>query len=190
MAFPLWRFIDKWLSGNINTSDNHYISYGETEIYPTSPFDFYVEKIDTNGTSVWKHLYGGIGADAAFSALETNDGGFVFTGYSNSYNGGAPIDLVIFKIDSAGTFLWQHTYGSAGIDIGYEIIKSTVCTGFVITGYTTDSVSGTTNYYVLQLTDSALIEGINEFSVNDDYAFNVSPNPASLAITINYSINA
>lgn len=177
--------------GILVTSDNNYISYGEGQIYPNSPFDFIIQKINAAGTLVWRHIYGGLFADAAFSGLETTDGGFVFTGYSNSYNGGAPIDLVVFKIDSSGTFLWKHTYGSAGIDIGYEIIKSTVCSGYVVAGYTTDSVNSTNNYYVLQLTDSATISNsVSEYSLSDNFNFSLSPNPASSFVSINYCITS
>ncbi len=174
--------------GLLVTTDNNYVSFGEGQIYTNSPFDFIIQKIDSNGTLVWRHNYGGLYADAAFSGIETPDGGFVFTGYSNSYNGGGPIDLVVFKIDSSGTFLWKNTYGSPGIDIGYEIIKSTVCSGYVLTGYTTDSINNTTNYYLLQLTDSATISGVNETIKSDSFVFDVYPNPASFFISINYDL--
>ena len=66
-----------------------------------------------------------------------------------------PIDLVIFKVDSAGTFLWEQTYGSPNIDIGYEIIKSVDNNGFIITGKT--FASGSEQYYVLKLNNTPAI---------------------------------
>jgi hypothetical protein len=182
-AYPYGDTLQNGCQGVLLTSANNYLSYGETEIYPSSPYDFFAEKIDRNGSSIWRHTYGGVGTDAAFSAIETSDGGFVFTGYSNSYNGGAPIDLIIFKIDSSGSFLWEKTYGGAGIDIGYEIIHSTISQGYVITGKT---FNNTEEYYVLQLDENALITGIKDQPLRKENSFEISPNPADRFTELNY----
>jgi hypothetical protein len=168
--------------GLIITSTNDYLSYGETEIFPNSPFDFFVEKMNANGSVLWHYTYGGMFADAAFSAVETSDGGFLVTGYSNSYNNGAPIDLVVFKIDVNGNFLWQKTYGSESIDIGYEIIKSTTSAGFIIVGYTTNSIDFTPDYYLLHINENGLVNAIDKHK--QDTNFTIYPNPVSKIATI------
>jgi Secretion system C-terminal sorting domain len=165
--------------GLILTTDNKYLSFGETEIYPNSPFNFFVEKMDAAGTVLWHYTYGlSQYADAAFSAIEAADGGFVITGYSNSYNNGLPLDLIIFKIDVNGNFLWQQTYGSEGIDIGYEIIRSTIANGYVITGYTTNPINLTQDYYLLQLNENGLTQ-IENASSTSSKNISVFPNPAT-----------
>lgn len=157
--------------GILITSDGKYLSYGETEIYQYSPFDFYVEKIDANGLSIWKYTYGGVNADAAFSAIENDDKSYVFTGYSNSYSAG-PLDLVIFKIDSAGSLLWTRTYGGSGIDIGYDIIKSSD-NGFLITGYTT---ANDVQIYLLHLNQEGIVSIEENYRKKDQ--IKIYPNPA------------
>ncbi len=168
------------------TSDTNLLSYGETEIYPSSAFNFYLQKIDLNGNSLWRYTYGGTGADAVFSVNEDADGGFVCTGYSNSYNGFNPLDLVIFKVDRFGSFLWEQTYGGPGIDIGYEIIKSVDDDGFIITGQT---FSNNNDYYLLKLNNAGLISGISNYENQSGQLSNAFPNPANGAIFINYKLN-
>jgi hypothetical protein len=172
--------------GLLITSDRHYLSYGETEISPFSFFDFYLEKIDSTGNSVWRYTYGGLYADAIFSVREDADGGFICTGYSNSYNGGGPLDLVILKVDQAGNFMWKETYGGAGVDIGFELIKSVDNDGFIITGKTTTTSE---EYYLLKLDNNGII-GIPT-AKNNSKSLNLFPNPASAKFFINFeSLNS
>jgi hypothetical protein len=168
--------------GLLMTSDNKYLSYGETELFPFSAFDFYLEKIDTSGNSIWRYTYGGIYADAIFSVQEDSDGGFICTGYSNSYNGGGPLDLVILKVDQAGGFLWKQTYGGTGIDIGYELIRSVDNNGFIITGktYTTSN-----DYYLLKLDNAGLLSGITHPG-EKKFVINIFPDPAADEIFVSY----
>lgn len=169
--------------GLLLVSDGNYLSYGETEIYPTSPYDFYLEKINPSGGSIWRYTYGGAGSDAIFSVQEDVDGGFVCTGYSNSYNGFGPTDLVILKVDSNGIFQWKQTYGSPGIEVGYEIIKAVDGNGFIITGQT---YVASTEYYLLKLDQNGII-GVPSLERNN-YFSDAFPNPANGIISLKYDL--
>jgi hypothetical protein len=184
----IWDFTygDQWQNGCQGifiTSAGKYLSYGETEIYQFSQFDFYLELIDTNGATIWKRTFGGTEADAAFSVVETPDGGFMLTGYSNSYNSiPGPLELVVFKTDAAGNFQWARPYGSEGIDLGYEIIHS-LDNGYLITGKT--FINNSDDYYLLhldQLGTNSLQEGIE----HDDML--LYPNPAQNRFTVSRSL--
>jgi hypothetical protein len=147
--------------GLLVTSDKRYLSYGETEIFFGSPYNFILELIDSSGASIWRKTPGGPGADAAFSAVEADDKGFILTGYSNSNSGGAaPNDLVVFKIDSLGNIIWTQYYGGSGVDIGYDIIRS-VDNGYLITGKT---FYGDDQFYLLSIDRDGLLTGIKTFS--------------------------
>ncbi|MGZ4116284.1 MAG: T9SS type A sorting domain-containing protein, partial [Bacteroidia bacterium] len=184
-AFTYGDSLQNGCQGVLITSSGDYLSYGETEIFPFSAFNFYLEKIDTNGTSMWRKTFGGTGADAIFSVKEDADGGFICTGYSNSYNGGSPLDLVILKTDAAGNFLWKQTYGGPGIDIGYEIIKSVDDNGFIITGktFTTDD-----EYYLLKLDTNGIVSGIQDRQTNLKSLSDAFPNPCTNQVSIKYNL--
>lgn len=172
--------------GIISTSDGNYLFYGETQISPGSWFDAFLEKIDKNGNSLWKHTYGGSETDAIFSVVEAADGGFVCTGYSNSYNNNHPLDLIILKTDASGKQIWQQTYGGSGIDIGYELIKSVDDKGYIITGKT---FTTSDDYYVLQLNEAGIINGVSdEKKMGTTSLVNIYPNPASHFISITYEL--
>lgn len=164
----IWQYtygdsLNNGCQGIYVTSDNYLISFGETELYPASPYDMFVEKLDTNGVSIWKQYYGNISTtDACFSIAETFDLGYMLTGYSNSFNGGAPIDLAVIKIDSSGNQLWGRSYGGLGVDIGYQIIPS-LDNGFYITGKYFDVEFSDDQYYLLHIDkDSGSVTTISD----------------------------
>ena len=182
---PYGDSLQNGCQGLLLTADGNYLSYGETEIAPASAFDFYLEKIDTNGVSLWKKIFGGIGSDAIFSVINNGTGGYIFTGYSNSYSGSGPLDLVIMNLDSLGNQIWVQTYGGSGIDIGYEIIKSVDNDGFILTGKTVDS---TEQYYLLKLDGSGVVSEIVNYQ-NTFYSIsNAFPNPANISVSMKYDI--
>ncbi|MES2837485.1 MAG: T9SS type A sorting domain-containing protein [Bacteroidota bacterium] len=109
----------------IFTTDNNLLVIGETVVSSlTAKFDNYVQKIDTNGVSLWQKNIGKDGSDAAFSVIETNNK-FYITGYSSS-NTNTPAsgnDLSIVCTDTSGTFIWQYFVGGTGAEIGRRIIE-------------------------------------------------------------------
>ena len=168
--------------GVLVTSAGKFLSYGETEIYPGSPYDFFLDLIDTNGSRIWRRTLGGTGADAIFSVLETSLHEFICTGYSSSYNGNNPIDLVIFKTDPLGNMQWVRSYGDTGIDLGYEIIPARD-SGFIAVG-TSFSTASQNQYYLLHVNDNGLVAAANEISP-ENISFRVYPNPADKKICFN-----
>lgn len=174
----IWDYTygDQWQNGCQGiyiTSQGNYLSFGETEIYQYSPFDFYLELVDTDGNSIWRRTFGGTEADAAFSVAETPDGGFILTGYSNSYNNSpSPINLIVVKTDSAGYMQWFRPYGDEGVDLGYEIIPS-IDNGYLVTGKI--FINNSDDYYLLHL-DQEGTTAATEISAPANML--IYPNPA------------
>jgi len=166
--------INNGCQGILITSKNKYLSYGETEVYLFSPFDFYLQLLDTNGKTLWKKTFGGTKTDALFCAVETSDGGFMFTGYSNSYSPG-PLNLIILKTDSLGNMQWVQNYGDVGIDIGYEIIQS-IYNGYLIAGKTFGSDD---DFYLLHLDTTGMLTNSEQQAIGNQPSVTVFPNPFS-----------
>lgn len=174
----IWDFTygNAWQNGCqglLITGSGKFLSYGETEVGSFSPFDGFMELIDTSGVSEWRYTFGGNVSDAAFSTVENGDGTFTFTGYSNSFNNGNPLDLWVTRVDTSGNMLWTRNYGGNGIDIGYEIIKS-LDNGYLICGHRSDSTN--TQFYLLHLDQAGLLTGFEKDETSEIKVF-AGPNP-------------
>lgn len=71
-------------------------------------------------TDDWPQIYGGNGAEVGQSVQETSDGGFVVTGYTNSFGQGMA-DTWLIKTDKFGNLEWDKTYGGSYNDYGMYI---------------------------------------------------------------------
>lgn len=101
--------------------------------------DAWLVKTDKFGEIEWKKCYGGTGSEAAFSIIQTSDGGYIFTGYSGSNDGDVSgnhgeYDLWIVKIDSTGTIQWQKCYGGTSSEMG-NFITASSDGGYAVAGY-------------------------------------------------------
>lgn len=102
--------------------------------------DCWVIKLDTSGVVQWQKTYGGTLSDNAQCIRETNDGGYIICGYSESFDGDVTGnhgggDCWIFKLDNSGTLEWEKTLGGSSYDFG-QGIKQTSDGGYILTGGT------------------------------------------------------
>lgn len=166
--------------GMMLTSRQRLVSYGETEVYPNSPFDFLLHIYDREGNFLNERTFGGVGAEALFDMTEAPNGDWLGTGYSNSHTGGAlPIDLALIRLDSLGNLIWQRNYGGGGIDIGYSVIPA-LAGGYYIAGRTTLADDQMLLLYVSENGLTAL----NEPHTENRTGLWVYPQPATLSLTV------
>jgi hypothetical protein len=91
--------------------------------------DMWIVKIDASGTIQWQHSYGGNGWDYTYCIIQTDDGGYIFTGFTESNNGDVTVnygrsDVWVVKINQIGTLEWQKSYGGSQDDYGTSICKT------------------------------------------------------------------
>ena len=139
--------------GFIITSDNGYFTFGESIVSLSLPYQFFFQLTDSLGVVKWEKYMGGAGTDAGFSAIETADGGFIVTGYSNSNYINQPIDLVLIKLNNQGDSVWSQYYGGTGIDIGYQIIDC-IGGGHLVAGTTWQNNN---DFYLLKVNDLGVV---------------------------------
>src|SRR5438270_347698 len=65
--------------------------------------------------STWARTYGGSGNEINASVAETNDGGYIDAGVTNSFGVSGRAGSLI-KVDASGNVSWQRTLASGGID--------------------------------------------------------------------------
>jgi hypothetical protein len=97
------------------TTNGGFVMAGYTESYGAGGNDFYLVKVDSNGDTVWTRTYGGSGTETARCVKQTNDGGYVVAGFSNSFGAGH-FDFYLVRTDSNGIALWDTTYGGGEWD--------------------------------------------------------------------------
>jgi len=96
----------------------------------------------------WDHRYGGPLNDFFQVLLQTDDGGFLLCGSSNSNTGGdktdpnnGPPDYWVVKTDSLGLIQWDGDYGGLSNDWFTAAIK-TLDGGYLLGGYSSSGVGG------------------------------------------------
>ena len=124
------------------TSDDGFIIVGETKSYSKGEDDkdLWLLKTDKNGNEQWNKTIGGTETDLGRSFQQTSDGGYILTGYTNSFDSGKG-DVWLIKIDSYGNEEWNKTFGGREADSGVSI-QQTYDDGYIIVGYTFSYAKG------------------------------------------------
>jgi len=135
------------------SDDGGYVIAGYTTSYGAGSYDVYIIKVDSNGNCVWAKAYGGSGYEwGGYGVTKSEDGGYIITGYTDSYGAGN-YDIYIIKVDSNGDCVWAKTYGGSNDDRGYTITKS-YDSGYVIAGDTRSYGAGNSDVYITKIDDN------------------------------------
>lgn len=139
------------IAGNIQDNSQFMHSY------------IFLVKTDSIGDTLWTRYYGQNGGNnQLYSIVQTNDGGYVFTGSTRAafwMDTTIVISDFIVKINSSGDTLWTRTYPNGNFSC--RGINKTNDGGLIITG---SKLSGGWPYLVLAKTDSLGHTGCGEGS--------------------------
>jgi len=109
---------------------------GVLNLISKGSLDFFIQKLDNNGSIIWNKTIGGIGSDQISGLAIDRNENLLLTGHFSDtvdFNPGAGIfnlsitglfswnDIFVQKLDSAGTFLWAVGFGGDGSDNGLAI---------------------------------------------------------------------
>jgi len=97
-------------------------------------------KTDASGDSLWSKTYGGSAFEGVNSVIQTNDGGYLLAGGTDSFGAG-DIDMWLVKTNSLGDSLWSRTYGGYGDDLASSVIQ-TGDGGYLLAGGTVSFGTG------------------------------------------------
>ncbi|MEO8088282.1 MAG: T9SS C-terminal target domain-containing protein, partial [Bacteroidota bacterium] len=139
------------------TSDGGYLLGGtsnsaaggdKTQSTWSGSYDFWIVKTDSAGNIQWDRNFGGTSTEYLYSFCETNGGGYLLGGYSNSGINGDKTQAIkgfgdywIVKINSLGIKQWDVDLGGAGDDNLYSV-EQTTDGGYMLGGWTSSGISG------------------------------------------------
>jgi hypothetical protein len=139
---------DDFVSSTALTNDGGYIISGSTESFGTGTVDIYLIKTDSVGDTLWTKTYGGDSSDYGSSIEQTNDGGYIIAGSTNSFGAGLN-DVYLIKTDANGDTLWTKTFGGNDHDGGSSVCQ-TSDGGYIILGSTFSFGAGEGDVYLIK----------------------------------------
>lgn len=164
------------LIGGNSRSDN---GGDKTEDAYSDPFygntsDYWIVKIDADGNKLWDHRYGGVNFEDEFgNIIQTDDGGYLFTGNSYSPISGEKTEnnlgeeqMWSVKTDINGVVEWDKTLFNNGHDeIGLGMQLNDGCYLFgnqtfsSIAGYKTQNTYAflTNDFWIVKFCDSVAV---------------------------------
>lgn len=157
--------------------------------------DAWVVKLDATGAKLWQKTLGGTLFDFATDIQQTNDGGYIVAGYSNSSDNdviGAQggYDYWIVKLNASGTIQWQKPMGGNFSDKLISIQKTTD-NGYVVAGNTSSidgNITGNHGRYDLWVVKLAADPSLDT-NIFVQSNFSIYPNPVKDILTIINSSN-
>jgi hypothetical protein len=138
----------------IQTVEGGYALAGYTDTVDNFS-DWWLIKTDANGDVQWNKTYGGVSDEVAYSAVQTDDGGFALAGFTRS--AAQWDDAWLVKTDIDGNMQWNKKYRGSDSGWGFECVNSVIQTddgGFALAGWTDSGMGARGRDFWLFKTDS------------------------------------
>jgi len=156
------------------TSDGGYIVVGRTYSFGMGSADFWVLKLNSDGTVAWEKTYGGTGQDWAASVQETfNDlgsDGYVVVGTTDSFEAVGQ-DIWLLKLNPDGTIAWQKMF-DLGVSELARCVRQTSDGGYIVGGYTAAD-AGIADAWIVKLRSDGSVEWEKTYGGEDWYSWDI-----------------
>jgi hypothetical protein len=165
----------------VEASDKGIIITGLTSSIGFGFTDAFMMKTDSVGNPLWTYTYGGINGDYGYSASQTNDGGYIVCGSTNSFGLGGS-DFYLIKTDNAGRSHCNEMQDTFTVSIAATNVNivNPIDSPYVSAQTVTPIVnSGGSSYLLCLLTGEKEVE----LSIEEN-TIAVYPNPASNEIFV------
>jgi len=132
------------------TTDGGYIITGISD-YLTGHDDVLLLKTDSSGNLEWDKTFGGSSVEHGQEVQQTSDGGYIVSGYTNSFGAGG-YDAYLRKTDSAGNLEWDKTFGGTLFD-HFTSVQQTSDGGYIAAGRTCSYGDASGDAYLVKITE-------------------------------------
>jgi len=122
------------------------------------------------GDTLWTRTYGGTGSEQGFSVQQTQDGGYIITGYAMiNWN----YDVYLIKTDTQGDTTWTRTFGGTSVEQGNSV-QQTSDGGYIVAGYTSSYGAGSNDFWLIKTDASGTEEWSRTYGGSSlDWAYSV-----------------
>jgi len=164
----------------VGGSSNSNISGDKTE-NSRGGLDYWILKLDGSGNISWQKTYGGDQPEFETRVIQTNDGGYFVSGYSDSNIAGDKTDPTngqrdfwALKLDSSGNIQWQNSIGGNLVDRPFATFQ-TPDGGYFMAGFSnsdasgdkTENSQGLADYWVVKLDSTGNVVWENTIGGSD-----------------------
>lgn len=129
-------------------------------------------------TIQWQKAMGGSSYDYARSVVQTDDGGYMAVGFTNSNNGDVmgnhgSGDFWMVKMDGSGGVQWRKTLGGSQPDEAW-CVQQTIDRGYIVCGYTYSTTGdvvgnhGGGDFWVIKLDTAGTVQWKKTYGGTDD----------------------
>ena len=100
--------------------------------------DYWIVKLTSSGNIDWEKSFGGSNKERTESIQQTNDGGYIIAGYTESDDGDVTVnhgssDYWIVKLTSTGNLDWEISLGGSNVDMA-QSVQQTSDGGYIVAG--------------------------------------------------------
>lgn len=123
------------LYGITGTSDGGYVFVGTSQsddgdvAVNKGSNDAWIVKLNSAGAIEWESTVGGFKSDHFNQVIQTQDGGFLGIGATQSSDGDIPslsgdMDMLVVKVSSNGAIEYVRVFGGSDYDKGYDLLQA------------------------------------------------------------------
>ncbi|KAA9346078.1 T9SS type A sorting domain-containing protein [Adhaeribacter soli] len=153
-------FLDEVIKVKV-TQNGDFIMAGGTYSFSSNPGvtdDLYLIRTDPQGNQRWHQTYGTANIDWANDLVETPTGEIVLTGLKNNSNLALTSgQTYLLKTDASGNLLWDKSFSLNAFRNEGQAILTTPDGGLLISGFTTNPMTGTDAFVVKTDADGTIL---------------------------------
>jgi len=154
----------------VQTNDGGFAVSGFGNSFGAGAIGAFIVKLTPAGTVEWARILVDGFNDAAYSIVQTIDGGYA-TVISPGEGGFSPDRMIIVKLNNMGILQWSKRIGGFSYA---RSIKQTADKGYVVAGGTEDPVNFDFNMYVVKLDSNGSLQWAKTVGgLNDEFAYSI-----------------